>query len=79
MAFLDSLGLLRIGRRLKHALLAYDERHPIILPSVSHLTRLIVNDCHLRSLYGEVQLTLGLLRQRYWILRRRAVVKQRIH
>jgi len=77
--FLDPQGLLRVGGRLKHALLAYDERHPIILPNKSHFTRLVVDACHLRSLHGGVQLTLGLLRQQYWIPRGRAVVKQRIH
>lgn len=75
--FIDSQGLLRVGGRLKHALLAYDERHPIILPSESHFTRLVVDACHLRSLHGGVQMTL--VRQRYWVPRGRAVVKKQIH
>ncbi|XP_025991647.2 uncharacterized protein LOC113004001 [Solenopsis invicta] len=73
--FFDSQGLLRVGDRLKHALLAYDERHPVLLPGDSHLARLVVEDCHRRTLHGGVQMTLGMIRQRYWIPRGRAVVK----
>jgi hypothetical protein len=74
--FVDSLNVMRVGGRLKHALLSYDERHPIILPSESHLTRLIIEACHRRSLHGGVQLTLRLARQHYWIPRGRALVKR---
>lgn len=65
-----------MGGRLKHAVLAYDERYPLILPSGSHLTQLIVEAGHRRSLHGGVQFTLGMLRQRYWIPRGRAIVKK---
>jgi len=63
--FLDPEGLLRVGGRLKHSILAYDERHPVFPPKDSHLTRLIVDDCHRRALHGGTQLTLSLVRQRY--------------
>ncbi|XP_029670156.1 uncharacterized protein LOC115239656 [Formica exsecta] len=46
--FLDRQGILRVGGRLKHAILDYDERHPIILPSESTFSRLIVEACHRR-------------------------------
>ncbi|XP_025267293.1 uncharacterized protein LOC112638911 [Camponotus floridanus] len=75
---LDSEGLLRVGGRLKHSILAYDERHPVLLPKGSHFTRLIVDDCYKRALHGGTQLTLSLIRQRYWIPRGRALVKEAI-
>ncbi|XP_033224497.1 uncharacterized protein LOC117177718 [Belonocnema kinseyi] len=59
--------LLRVVGRLKHSLLTYDEKHPLILPPESILTTLIIRDCHVRCLHGGVQLTLGALRQSYWI------------
>ncbi|XP_011261040.2 uncharacterized protein LOC105254185 [Camponotus floridanus] len=77
--FLDGSGVMRVGGRLKHAILSHDERHPIVIPPGSNLTRLLVDSCHRRSLHGGVQLTLGLLRQRVWIPRGRAVVKRAIH
>ncbi|XP_011176359.1 uncharacterized protein LOC105208252 [Solenopsis invicta] len=73
--FLDSQGLLRVGDRIKHSLLAYDKQHPVILPGDSHLTRLVVETSHRCSLHGGVQMTLGAIRQRYWIPCGRAVVK----
>ncbi|XP_025267780.1 uncharacterized protein LOC112639101 [Camponotus floridanus] len=75
---LHSEGLLRVGGRLKYSILAYDERHPVLLPKGSHLTRLIVDDCHKRALHGGTQLTLSLIRQQYWIPQGRALVKEAI-
>ncbi|KMQ87813.1 hypothetical protein RF55_12812 [Lasius niger] len=77
--FQDDNGVLRVGGRLKHAVLSPDERHPMIVPPDSWLTRLLVDAYHRRTLHGGVQLTLGLLRRRYWIPRGRAVVKQQLH
>ncbi|XP_011859792.1 PREDICTED: uncharacterized protein LOC105557214 [Vollenhovia emeryi] len=74
--FLDAQGILRVGGRLGHAVLSYDERHPVILPDDSHFTHLIVATCHRRALHGGVQLTLSLVRQQYWIPRGRSVMKR---
>ncbi|XP_011705706.1 PREDICTED: uncharacterized protein LOC105460907 [Wasmannia auropunctata] len=77
--FADERGLLRVGGRLKHAMLSRDERHPLILPRDSHLTTLLVDSCHRRTLHGGVQLTLGLLRQRFWVPGGRATVRRCIY
>ncbi|XP_011884048.1 PREDICTED: uncharacterized protein LOC105571185, partial [Vollenhovia emeryi] len=77
--FLDPDGAIRVGGRLKHAVLSQDERHPLILPATSWLTRLVVESCHRRTLHGGVQLTLGMLRLRFWVPRGRSVVKQALH
>lgn len=76
--FLDSDGILRMEERLDNALLSYEKKHPVILPSDSHLTLLVTRSYHLRSLHGGVQLTLNLSRQKYWILRGRSTVKRLI-
>lgn len=60
--FIDTHGILRIGGRLRHSLLAYDAKHPVILPSSSHLTKLIIEAIHRKTLHGEVQLTLSAVR-----------------
>ncbi|XP_011706173.1 PREDICTED: uncharacterized protein LOC105461373 [Wasmannia auropunctata] len=72
-------GVLRVGGRIKHSLLAFDERHPIILPRRSILSTLVIRSCHSRTLHGGVQQTLGLLRQRFWIPGGRLEVKACIH
>ncbi|XP_029164932.1 uncharacterized protein LOC114945229 [Nylanderia fulva] len=75
---LDDQGVLRVGGRLKHALLPY-EKHPVIVPPASWMTRLLIESCHRRSLHGGVQMTLGLLRLRFWVPRGRTVIKQQLH
>ncbi|XP_011684293.1 PREDICTED: uncharacterized protein LOC105447785 [Wasmannia auropunctata] len=77
--FLDENGILRVGGRLRHAILSEDEKHPVILPRNSWLTVLMVDSFHRRALHGGVQLTLGMIRQRFWIPGGRAMVKRRIH
>ncbi|XP_029169406.1 uncharacterized protein LOC114939309, partial [Nylanderia fulva] len=57
--FIDDQGVLRVGGRLKHALLPYDEKHPVIIPPASWMTRLLIESCHRRSLHGGVQMTLA--------------------
>ena len=72
--FLDYSGLLRVGGRLRYAPISYDEKHPIILPR-HQISELIAAHAHIRSLHGGPQLTLHTLRQRFWILRARSLVK----
>ncbi|XP_029171359.1 uncharacterized protein LOC114940775, partial [Nylanderia fulva] len=76
--FLDSEGLLRVGGRLSNADLPYDATHPLILPSESTFTNLVVDDHHQRTLHSGTQLTLCSLRQEYWVPRGRSLVKRRI-
>ncbi|XP_011860044.1 PREDICTED: uncharacterized protein LOC105557407 [Vollenhovia emeryi] len=76
--FLDGEGLLRVGGRLQNAVMDAETKHPLILPRRSPLTTLIVDDAHLRALHGGTQVTLNLIRSRYWILGGRSSVRSRI-
>ncbi|XP_011685200.1 PREDICTED: uncharacterized protein LOC105448376 [Wasmannia auropunctata] len=75
----DAQGLLRVGGRLKHSVLDADQRHPIILPPGSHLTYLVIDATHHRTLHGGTQATLAAIRQRYWIPKGRQLVRRYIH
>ncbi|XP_063989937.1 uncharacterized protein LOC135169131 [Diachasmimorpha longicaudata] len=55
--FLDELGIMRVGGRLRNAQLDADEMHPLILPRQSRLTTLVINEAHQRALHGGTQLT----------------------
>lgn len=76
--YLDSEGVLRVDRRLHNAPLPYNMGHLIILGQ-HPLVRLIVLQLHIRSLHGGQQLTLSRLRQNFWIIRARNLVKSVIH
>lgn len=62
--FIDSNKLLRVGARLKHFLLPYAEKHPVILTPKSHITRLLIQQAHSTTLHGGNQQTLALLQRK---------------
>ncbi|XP_025208746.1 uncharacterized protein LOC112604094 [Melanaphis sacchari] len=74
--FINEKRILRVGGRLKHSELAYDMKHPIILPKNHFFTTLIINQVHLHNLHSSLSVTMTILRQRYWIIHNRSSVKQ---
>ncbi|XP_063994322.1 uncharacterized protein LOC135171624 [Diachasmimorpha longicaudata] len=75
-AFIDDQGLWRVGGRLQHANILYDQKHPIILPQHNHVTDLIIREHHLSHLHSGTQTTLYALRQRYWPLGGKAQIRK---
>ena len=76
--FLDGEGLLRVGGRLDNSAFPFEEQHPVILPK-HRISSLIAEQTHQRCLHGGSQLTLRVLRQAYWVLNARSLVKQVVH
>jgi len=66
--------LLRFGRWLQNAAL---EKHPIILPK-HRISELLIDCAHRATLHRSTQLTLCHLRQKYWIIGSRNLVKAHI-
>ncbi|XP_070165291.1 uncharacterized protein [Polyergus mexicanus] len=75
--FLGKDKLIRLGGRIDHSSLSYDERHPIILPK-HRISELLIAQAHKASLHGGTQLMLRILRQNYWIISARTSVKSLI-
>lgn len=73
--FIDWDGSLRVGGRLHYTQIDMEAKHPLILPRRSPLTSLVIEDAHRRSLHGGTQITLGLLRETFWIIGGRAPVR----
>ena len=73
--FIDDQTLLRCKGRINKAKLSTTEKNPILLPSKHHVVKLLVTDMHARMKHGGINDTLVALRERYWILRVRQVVK----
>lgn len=76
--FVDNNDIIRVGGRLKNANLSYPQKYPPIIPSNSHLAKLIIDNSHEYTLHGGTKLTLAHLRRRYWILNGRNAVRYRI-
>jgi hypothetical protein len=62
---------------LQNATLEYEEKHPIILPK-HRISELFIDCAHRATLHGGTQLTLRHLRQKYWIIGGRNLVKAHI-
>ena len=42
--FLDGAGISRVGGRLQNSSLDYQSKHPLLLPSEHHVTKLLITD-----------------------------------
>ena len=62
--FADDKGVYRCKGRLENAELPYQVKHPVLLPPRSHLTSLIMRECHRRVMHRGVEDTLIELRCR---------------
>ena len=66
--FIDDDGILRVGGRLRRSDISFESKHPAILPQ-THLTKLIVSQCHADVAHGGRGMTINCLRERgFWIL-----------
>ncbi|XP_055917147.1 uncharacterized protein LOC129949607 [Eupeodes corollae] len=72
-------NILRVSGRLDNANLGGSRTHPIILPRESTLAKLIVQKTHDETLHGGIQLMIQTIREKYWILHVRILVKHVIH
>jgi hypothetical protein len=76
--FLDSSNIIRVGGRLKNANISNDIKYPILLPKNNFVTKLIMYT-HEQQLHAGPQGTLAALRQKYWIVSSRSVIRQVLH
>lgn len=91
--FIDEAGIIRLGGRLRLSSLTESRKHPVILPrpprtrgdsesriiDFKHISYRIIEEIHRDTLHGGTQLTLRVLRERFWILCARRLVKTVIH
>ena len=60
--FLDIMGILRVGERLRNSFLNCNLKYPILLPRKHEVTNIIVNLCHQKVAHGRRGFTLNYLR-----------------
>ncbi|GFX33392.1 integrase catalytic domain-containing protein [Trichonephila clavipes] len=77
--FIDKDGLIRVGGRLRNSTLQYGAKHPIILPNQHEICKLIVNMYHILYLHAGCTVLLGIIKQTYWIIGLKNIVKKCIH
>ena len=69
-------GLVKMGGRLQYSDLEEKEKHPIILPYHSYIVKLIIEDIHRRQLHSGINHTLIAVRDRFWVLKGRNLVRR---
>ena len=74
--FIDSNGLLRVGGRLKNSNMTFKKQCPMLLPTKHNFTNTVINHYHIMYFHAGAQLTLALLRQRFWIVSARNQVRK---
>lgn len=78
--FLDKSNILRVGGRLfRQQNLTHDQKHPILLPKENLITDLVIEHYHQKHFHAGPQLTLALIRQKFWFTSGRSKVRQVIH
>ena len=68
--------LMRVGGRLKRGMLPYAAKHQVILPKDHHAVMLLVKFYHEQNHHVGTEHLISLLRQRFWIIAVRTVVKK---
>jgi hypothetical protein len=74
--FLDDNKLLRCKGRINNANVSKDSKNPMLLPTRHPIVDLIVRDVHQLVKHNGIRDTLTTIRERFWILRGRQVVKR---
>ncbi|XP_048525510.1 uncharacterized protein LOC109533039 [Dendroctonus ponderosae] len=77
--FLDPDGIIRVGGRLNHSHFPYEKRHPILMSGKNYLSHLIALHEHIKLLHAGPQLLLSSLREQYWIVSGRNLVRKVVH
>lgn len=71
--------LIRVGGRLQNSSLKYDIKHPIVLPNNHHVVKTLIKYVHIEQLHSGVEGTLVALRQNFWIISSRSIIRKVLH
>lgn len=74
--FMDKQRLIRVGGRIDASNYSYEKRHPILLHSSHHLTKLYFEREHLRMLHAGPQLLLAAVRENVWPINGRHLARR---
>lgn len=77
--FLDNDGVLRVGGRLNHSNLTFDQKHPMLLLSSNPFSILVVRCLHLRLLHAGPQSLLYNLLLKFWIINARNLCRKVVY
>lgn len=77
--YLDTNGVIRVGGRLKSSSLPDPQKFPMVFASNDHLTELIIREAHLKNLHAGLEALLSILREQYWVISGRSIIRKVLH
>lgn len=69
-------GIIHVGGRLQRSALSESHKHPIILPSNSHVTYLLIMKYHVLEGHAGPLHTLAALREQFWVIKGHSAVRK---
>ena len=78
LAPFEDSGIIRVGGRLGRSTLPYEQVHPVLLPSSSHVSKLLMRDVHNRMSHPGCERTLSESRRKYWIVKGRNLARDTV-
>ena len=67
-SFFDDTGKIRVGGRIKHATLSFEQRHLILLSTKHNFLKVLLLDFHLEHNHEGVEYVRSVIQQKFWIL-----------
>jgi hypothetical protein len=77
--FLDEEGILRVGGRIANSNISFNSKHQVILPKHGIFVKYLIVQFHEKYLHANINLLLNVIRQQFWILSCRRLVKSIIN
>ncbi|XP_068143648.1 uncharacterized protein [Drosophila tropicalis] len=77
--FVDEDGIVRVGGRLERSQLPADAKHPVVLPKQHRLVELLLKHEHKVNLHPGVSAMFVTIRQKYWIIGARNLIRRITH
>ncbi|CAI6358506.1 unnamed protein product [Macrosiphum euphorbiae] len=74
--FVDDVGIIRVGGRLRHSTLSYECKYPILIAKHPHLALLICRRWHRLTCHSGPRVMISLILRQYWIIAIRSVVHE---
>ncbi|XP_065724482.2 uncharacterized protein [Drosophila suzukii] len=76
---IDENDLLRVGERLHQSQLSREAKHPVLLPKTHRISKLILKHEHRVNLHPGVSSLFVIVRQRFWLLGARNLIRRITH
>ena len=76
--YVDEQSLIRCAGRIKNAHLPNSSKCPVLLPKNHHFTNLVIQEVHHRMKHVGINQTLSSLREQFWVIRGREIVKKNV-